>query len=123
MNMSTVEENKAIARLYSLGDPSRGLTNVEVWDDFVTRHHTRITPGLPEVHGLENFKKMGGLRSKFSDIQTTIDEMIAEGNKVVVRWSVSAESIAPVQFGLIKIPAGKTLKRTGITILRFRGAR
>lgn len=123
--MTTVEENKAAARLYSLGDPGRGLTNVEVWDEICDPDIALIgTPGFPEIHGIENFKKIAGKgRAAFSDIEPTIDEMIAEGDKVAVRWSVSATSIALVAFGDIEIPAGKTLARTGITILRFRNGK
>ena len=114
--------NAAVARLYCLGDPTRGLTNVEVWDEICDPAVSLVdTPGFPEIHGVENFKKIAGrLRSAFSDINATIDEMIAEGDKVVVRWSVSATSSAPITMYGVEIPAGKRITRAGISILRFR---
>jgi predicted ester cyclase len=123
--MSAVEENKAVARLYCLGDPTRGLTNVEVWDEICDPAVSLVgTPGFPEIHGVENFKKIAGrLRSAFSDIEATIEEMIAEGDKVVVRWSATATSNAPVTLYGVEIPAGKSITRAGVSILRFRSGK
>lgn len=122
---SQVDRNKAIARLYCLGDSTRELTNVEVWDEVCDPDVTLVgTPGFPEIRGVENFKKIAGkLRSAFSDIRATIDEMIGEGDKVVIRWSANATTIARVTMFGFDIPAGKTITRLGVTILRFRGGK
>lgn len=120
-----VDQNKAVARLYCLGDPTRGLTNVEVWGETCDPDVTLVgTPGFPEIHGVDNFKKVAGrLRSAFSDLRATIDEMIAEGDTVVVRWSANATAVAPVTLFGVEIPPGKTITRGGVSILRFRAGK
>jgi len=58
-----------------------------------------------------------GYRQAFPDLQTTTDDMISEGEKVVVRWTMSATHQGETEaFGP---PTGKRMKITGITIRRF----
>ena len=46
------------------------------------------TPGLPP--GLEGFKQFVVMyREAFPDMQISVDDVIAEGDKVVIRWTAS----------------------------------
>lgn len=59
---------------------------------------------------------MENFRSAFPDSRLIADEVIAEGDKVVIRWSFSGTH----QGTLLNLPAsGKTVKWTGITIYRI----
>src|SRR2546425_11612355 len=82
--MST-EENKALVR--------RGIE--EVWNqkkvaivdelaatDYVSHNPTMTT------HGLEQYKQLVTMYfSAFPDLHITVEDMIAEGDKVVCRWT------------------------------------
>lgn len=69
------------------------------------------------VQGSRIFRKvMENFRSAFPDSRLIADEVIAEGDKVVIRWSFSGTH----QGTLLNLPAsGKTVKWTGITIYRI----
>ena len=55
------------------------------------------------------------LRSAFSEMRVTVEDIIAEGDKVVVRWSCSCKHTGE---GLGFPPTGRTASVTGISILR-----
>jgi len=57
-------------------------------------------------------------RAAFSDTQTTVDDAIAEGDKVAWRWTFRGTHTSP----FMGIPAtGKAITLTGITIDRVVG--
>lgn len=84
------EENKALTRrvseeLYS----SRGNPDAagEIYaPDFVAHN-----PNSPEeIHGPEGVKQLASaFRSAFPDMQSTVEDQIAEGDKVVTRYTFS----------------------------------
>lgn len=117
-----VEHSKTVARLYCLGDPVRGLTNVDVWNEVCDPDIMLVeTPGFPRIRGLENFKKIAAdVRSTFSDFNMTLDEIIAEPDSVVVRWSATVTYNSPVTLFGLKVPADLPIDRKGISILRLR---
>jgi len=85
--MST-ESNKAIARRFL--EEVFGQGKLAVADEIVAPDHVDHGPGaLPGVpHGPEGSKMLvTGYRNAFPDIHFTIDEQIAEGDKVVTRWT------------------------------------
>jgi predicted ester cyclase len=123
--MST-EQNKALVRRLMEEVFDRG--NISLIDelfapDFV--EHEELPPGIPA--GSEGVKQMSTMfRSAFPDFKATIDDMIAEGDKVVVRgtWSGTHKGefmgIAPtgkrVSFGVIdivRIAGGKFVEHWG----------
>ena len=83
------EQNKAIFRrmveeIFNRGNMS--LVDEFLAPDFIEREE--LPPGIPP--GREGVKQMTIMfRSAFPDFKATIDDMIAEGDKVVVRmtWS------------------------------------
>jgi steroid delta-isomerase-like uncharacterized protein len=78
-------------------------------------HHDGSTPDLGR--GSESEKKRATLyRSAFPDIRFTIEDVIAEGETVVARWSCRGTHKG--DFNGIA-PTGKQFNITGVSIARF----
>jgi steroid delta-isomerase-like uncharacterized protein len=60
------------------------------------------------------------LRGTFPDLQIDVEDTIAEGDKVCVRWSCTATHGGD---GLGVAPTGVTINVTGISILRVAGGK
>ena len=110
------EENKAISRrwaeeLFSQGD-------LDLVDEIFAPDHVNHDPNIPmETNGPEGMKQLFGMyKSAFPDGRQTIEDQIAEGDKVVSRWSATGNH----QGELMGIPpSGNRAEITGITIDRF----
>src|SRR5947209_10646479 len=115
--MST-EDNKATAR--SSFEEVMNNVNLAVIDEVFSPTYMLHAPsGL--VHGLEGFKQFVlGYRSAFPDALYTIEEMIAEGDKVVTRWSGTGRHLGELM-GIP--PTGKRATVTGISIGRYEGGK
>jgi steroid delta-isomerase-like uncharacterized protein len=86
-------------------------------DELVTADYILRDPASPEpLMGPEGLKRQAeGYRTAFPDMRLTIDDAIAEGDRVVNRWSARGTH----QGELFGIPAtGKQATVTGITISR-----
>ena len=59
-------------------------------------------------------------RAAFSDLRFTIHDQIAEGDKVVTRWTMTGTQRGALM-GIA--PTGKRMTATGISIARFQGGR
>jgi predicted ester cyclase len=74
-----------------------------------------------EIRGLKDFKQsMGEFYSAFPDSHFTIDDMVAEGDKVVVRWTMTGTHKG--EFGGIS-PTNKKVTIWGIYIDRIAGGK
>src|SRR5215510_6880076 len=110
----SIEENKNIVRryqeIYNSNDLDRLIEVVS--DDVLT---PKILPGIPS--GLEGAKAAHQIMlSGFPDYQTRIDELIAEGDKVVARITMSGTHTG----SFMGIPATeKKVEFTGIYIARI----
>jgi steroid delta-isomerase-like uncharacterized protein len=84
--MST-EENKALARRVIEEMFNEG--NLDVADELIASDYVDHDPAMPEeVRGPEGFKEYVGMyRSAFPDLHIQIEDQIAEGDKVVTRWT------------------------------------
>lgn len=116
--MST-EQNKTVARrffeLFSQGDMEtigRELLSPEFVGHF---------PGMPEPLNLEGYRQVGLMfRSAFPDIQDTVEDQIADGDKVATRIT----SRGTHQGELMGIPAtGKRYTITATVVDRIAGGR
>lgn len=110
------EANKAISRRVVEEIFNGG--RLEVADELVTRDFVGHDPALPEpLLGPAGLKaQAAGYRSAFPDLRITIEDEIAEGDRVVTRWIARGTHEAEL-FG---IPAtGKQTTATGITIDRI----
>ena len=110
------EDNKAIARrfyseLVNQGDLS--LADKLVVEDFVD--HNPPGPDIPP--GREGLKQVfSTFRSAFPDMRMTIEDQVAEGDKVVSRATASGTHLGD----FMGIPAtGKSFSMGIIDILRF----
>ncbi len=97
----------------------------EVWngkkhdmiDEFYAADFVNVDPSSPEVKNLEQFKQwVAEMDAGFPDEQITIEDMIAEGDKVVKQWSVKATHTG--EFMGIP-PTNKKTNMSGITIYRI----
>jgi steroid delta-isomerase-like uncharacterized protein len=70
-----------------------------------------------EIHGAEQFKPfVRNLRDAFPDLHITIDDMVAEADKVAVRFTVAGSHKGD---GLGFPASGRTMNVTGITIIQI----
>ncbi len=112
----SLEENKAIVRRY------REIYNTNQLDqlgevlaaEFIA--HT-LMPGVPP--NLEGIKKVHEMAlAAFPDLRTTTEDLIAEGDKVVERWSQTQTHTGVSIFG-VPAGSGRKIKTTGISIYRI----
>jgi predicted ester cyclase len=117
--MST-EENKAIVRRFmeeSFGEGKPELLNDLLDPDFV-RYDPYIEAG--EVRGAQTVKEnIVWFHNAFRDFSCTIEEQVAEGEKVVSRWRVGGTHQGEF-FGVAG--TGNRVEFTGIQIDRFDGS-
>jgi steroid delta-isomerase-like uncharacterized protein len=110
------ESNKAISRRVVEEVFNKG--RLEAADELVTRDFVGHDPALPEpMRGPDGLRAQAeGYRSAFPDMRITIEDEIAEGDRVVTRWIARGTH----EGELFGIPAtGKQATVTGITIDRI----
>jgi predicted ester cyclase len=110
----SVDENKAlIRRLYDevFVDWNLGVVDELIGPEFVGHEMPPETPRGPV--GFKQF--YGGLRSAFPDLRYTVDDVIAEGDKVAVRWTWRCTHEGDFR-GIA--PTGKQATVTGMAIYR-----
>lgn len=110
------EHNKtAVRRLF---DELWNKGNLPVADELIAptyMHHDASTPDLGK--GPESEKKRVNLyRTAFHDLRLSIEDLYAEGETVVARWSF--RGIHKGELNGIA-PTGKQVAITGVTIVRF----
>jgi steroid delta-isomerase-like uncharacterized protein len=123
----SVEQNKALAR--QLAEEVLNKGNMSRADEIIAPNfveHEELPPGIPP--GREAPKMMFTmLRSAFPDFKATIDDMIAEGDKVVIRqtWTgtqkgefmgmpPTGKSISIGVIDIIRIADGKFVEHWGV---------
>jgi steroid delta-isomerase-like uncharacterized protein len=92
--------------------------HVPVADELFTPTYTHHDSSTPDVgRGPESEKKRVTLyRNAFPDLRLTIDDIIAEGQTVVARWSCRGTHKGDLN-GIA--PTGKQFNITGVSIARF----
>jgi steroid delta-isomerase-like uncharacterized protein len=109
------EENKILVRrvfdeLYNQGD-------LDVADEIYAPEYIWHNVSGPDVLGNQGMKEhVAVVRHAFPNINITAEDMIAEENKVVTRWTIVATHKG--EFGGIP-PTGVQVKFTGILISRI----
>jgi steroid delta-isomerase-like uncharacterized protein len=110
----SIEDNKATTRRIFEEVLNKG--NLALVDEIVSSDNVFHTPTGP-VHGLEGYKQFVNMYlSAFPDLKFTIEDEIAEGDKVVTRYTSRGTHRADLQ-GIP--PTGKQVTVTGIVIGRF----
>ena len=111
--MSTTEENKALIQRFVEEAFNRG--NLDIADEVYASSFASHDPTTPEgPSSPEDVKQFVNLyRRAFPDIHTTVEDLIAEGNKVTYRWTARGTHQGEIM-GVA--PTGNQVTITGITI-------
>ena len=115
----SAENNKAIARRFI---QVWGNGNLDVIEELAAPSLVVRYPTIPQViQSSREFRHvLAGFRSAFPDSALQVEEEIAEGEKVAMRWSFSGTHKGT----LMAIPAtDKKVTWTGITIYRIVGGK
>jgi len=83
--------------------------------------HAVIHDGGIDTTGPDGFHQFyDRIRASFSDLHVTVDDSVAEGDKICVRWSCTATHTG---HGLGIAPTGVKIHVTGISIIRVAAGR
>jgi steroid delta-isomerase-like uncharacterized protein len=113
--MST-EQNKSIVQRWVEGGWNHG--NLALVDELYAADYMLHDPSTPDFPGGQAaFKQfVTTLQTAFPNLQVTVEDMLAEGNKVAWRWTI----IGTHTGDLMGIPpTGKPIKITGIVVSHF----
>jgi predicted ester cyclase len=112
----SAEDNKTTIRRMIEAFNKRDLTFI---DDGFSPHfvlHTALTPGWPR--GLEGARKLfTTMLTTAPDVQGTIEDMVAEGEKVAVRWTFHGRHTG--ESPLTGAPTGGPFTLVAISLYRF----
>jgi len=92
--------------------------NLSLADELFTPNYEHHDPSSPDFgRGPESERKRAALyRTAFPDLQLTIEDIIAEGQTVVARWSCRGTHKGDLS-GIA--PTGKQVTISGVSIARF----
>ena len=109
----TETENKAVVRRFI--EQAFNAGDVAVINELVARDYVlHVAPEVRGPEGMQHFVTM--YRTAFPDYACTVDDQIAEGDKVVTRWTVRGTH----QGELMGIPpTGKQVTLPGVVIDRI----
>ena len=111
----SAEENKAIYRRYVEEVSNEG--NLDLVDEIFARYVSHQPDGHTEERGPEDVKRfIGEFHRAFPAFDCTIEDQIAEGDKVATRWTIRGTHQGEFR-GIA--PTGKQITVTGIGIFRF----
>jgi steroid delta-isomerase-like uncharacterized protein len=116
------EEGKTVAR--RLIEELFNTGNLELADQVLADDYVDHSPSHPDLPGPENVKRaVREWRAAFSDTLNVIDDMVAEGDRVAVRWTTHAthrgefmgipatgNPIAVTSFGIFRLSGGKVVE-------------
>ena len=111
-----MSENKNVVR--RLFEEVWNKGNLPVADELFAQNYSHHDPSTPECgRGPESEKKRATLyRTAFPDVRLTVEDIIAEGETVVARWSCRGTHKGDLN-GIA--PTGKQVNITGVSIARF----
>jgi len=109
------EKNKALARRDYQEVWNQG--KLDAVDEIFAADYVSHWAGSPDIHGTQSYKQsVTSYRTAFPDVQFTVEDQIAEGDKVVTRWT----STGTHKGELMGIPpTGVQVTLTGISISRL----
>jgi steroid delta-isomerase-like uncharacterized protein len=117
--VSVEEKHKALVRRFHEEAWNKG--NVAAVDEFMAADYVDypIPSGLPP--GTEGLKQtITTYRTAFPDLQATVDDIFAEGDRVAYRWSTRGTHLGD-WLGIS--PTGYHMAATGITVFRIAGGK
>lgn len=112
----SAEQNKSIVRRWVEGGWNQG--NLALVDELYAADYMIHDPSAPDFPGGHAaFKQfVTTLRTAFPDIHVTVADMMAEGDKVTWRWTITGTHTGDLK-GIP--PTGKPIRITGIVLSRF----
>jgi predicted ester cyclase len=114
-NVSTAEENKAIFRRYA--EEVGNQHNFEIVDEIFERYIAHQPDGSTLQRGPQDVKRFTReFHSAFSDFHISIEDQIAEGDKMVSRFTIRGTHQGDFR-GMA--PTGKEIEIKGVTTFRF----
>jgi steroid delta-isomerase-like uncharacterized protein len=108
------EQNKAIVRRYLEETINQG--NAAALDEFTAPDYRGNMSGVPPFDQAMHRQMLTAFRAAFPDLHVTIDELIAEGDKVVSRSTYNGTHRGEFQ-GIP--PTGKTFTIGGMNVSRI----
>jgi len=109
------EVNKALVRRGIEETVNKG--NFSVVDEILSTDYVYREPTVGEKRGRAGFRELVTMyRNAFPDVKLTIDEQIAEGDKVVTRWNATGTHRGEL-FGTA--PTGKQVRVQGVIVSRI----
>ena len=110
-----LEENKAVIRRLFSEVLNKG--NLDLVDDLISSDYTHYDSANPDLIGPNGYKELvTKYRNSFSDLKHIIKDIVAEEDKVVVRFEWSGTHDGYLE-GIA--PTGTHTKGMGISIFRF----
>jgi len=112
-----IEDNTSVIR--RLNEEFWNKGNSEILDELFAPHFVDHNAPPGSVPGREGFKQFATMfRTAFSDISSTVDDLITEGDKAAWRWTFRGTHTDAV----MGVPAtGRQITFAGITIDRLAG--
>src|SRR5215204_1369810 len=112
----SAEENKALVRR-EMAELFNHTGNLDLVEEIIAPDYVSYEPTSGETRGIEGARQFAATyRQAFPDLENTIEDMVAEGDKVVVRFRARGTHQGETEtFGS---PTGKQMEITGITIKR-----
>ena len=119
MTSTTSEKGKAIARRFT--EALWDKCELAVADEIIAPDFIDHDPVSGQGPGLDGYKEMvGAFRAAFPDLRVKNEDVIAEGDKVVARWTARGTHNG----ALMNIPpTGKQVTLKGIDVLRIEGGK
>ena len=108
------EQNKALDRRYFEAVWNQG--NYEILDELVASDFVGHSPPNGDLPGPEGIRQyVAAMRAAFPDVHFTVEDQVAEGDRVVTRWQATGTQRGE----FAGVPAtGRRATVTGITISR-----
>ncbi len=120
--MST-EDNKAIVRRFFEEGLNQGI--LALADELNAPNWVYHDPEAPDVRTIADYKHwFTQIRSAYPNFHVTIEDLVAEGDRVVARYSWRGTNTGDFVTTAMQIPAtGKQVMATGMSIVRFAGGK
>jgi predicted ester cyclase len=121
----SAEENKALARreleeIFTQGNLDAAE---EIYAPNYLSHETAtaVRPASEDIHGVEADRQIAAARRQaFPDLLITIEDQIAEGDKVATRFRARGTHLGELAG---RAPTGKEVEVTGINMCRIEGGK
>src|SRR5436853_1276676 len=113
--MSTEQNRALVHRFLKEGINQR---NAEIADELFSPDFVSHFVGVPgPLHGIEAWKQLAsGYFTAYPDMEANVEDYIAEGDKVVARWTWRGTQLGPMM-GIP--PTSKTVTLAGMGIYRI----